>query len=109
MAVLFIIQGPAAINPDLLHFPRNMLAICAYAGRGAGMDEADKLRAEALRLLRTIEPDSVSSHSMAVRSRAAELIARWNRLKRFSEVTTDQPTYGVVLRPDFWNRSRSDS
>ena len=63
------------------------------------MDEADRLRAEALRLLRTIEPKSVSAQATEVWRQAMDLIGRANRLRRSSQVMTDQPTHGQLLRP----------
>jgi hypothetical protein len=62
------------------------------------MDEADRLRAEALRLLRTIPPDSVSAQSTEVRRRALDLITREIGLRRASRIMTDQPTDGQAIR-----------
>jgi hypothetical protein len=68
------------------------------------MDEADRLRAEVLRFLRTIEPKSVSAQATEIRRQAMDLIGRANKLKRASRIMTDQPTLGQLLRPSAWNR-----
>ena len=60
---------------------------------GSAMDEAERFRAEALRILRTIEPRSVCARSTEVRQRAMELIARANKLRRTSQLTAGQLTH----------------
>jgi hypothetical protein len=83
-------RGHITVEPEQTSWncaPRTFLTLRgnnASDEAGTTMDEGDRLRAQALKLLKTINPSEVSVHASEVRQRALELIARANRLTRSS-------------------------
>jgi hypothetical protein len=64
------------------------------------MDEAEDLRNEALRLLKSV--DSLPpAEAMDIRREAMRLIGLANRIGRHSRIMTEQPSHRELLKPRF--------